>query len=82
MMLEGEELKMYEAVGKKVKIIMKDGSKLVGKCTEFSSAYDNDPDEASVTLDRPLKDGKKLPWLVEVMSNEIEELEYCDIATT
>ena len=42
-MLVGKELEMYQVQGKKVQIYLNDGSELVGMCTEFSSAYDNDP---------------------------------------
>ena len=41
-MLVGKELEMYQVQGKKVQIYLNDGSELVGMCTEFSSAYDND----------------------------------------
>jgi len=73
-MLVGKELEMYQVQGKKVQIYLNDGSELVGMCTEFSSAYDNDPEEASITLHRPLKDGKELPWETEVMEHEIKEI--------
>ncbi|MCB6989270.1 Uncharacterised protein [uncultured Clostridium sp.] len=77
-MLVGKELEMYQVQGKKVQIYLNDGSELVGMCTEFSSAYDNDPEEASITLHRPLKDGKELPWETEVMEHEIKEIKIID----
>ena len=77
-MLVGKELEMYQVQGKKVQIYSNDGSELVGMCTESSSAYDNDPEEASITLHRPLKDGKELPWETEVMEHEIKEIKIID----
>ena len=65
---------MYDSVGKNVRVICKNGSLLEGRCEEFSEAYDNDPEEASITLNRPSKDGKTLPWLTEVLKNEIEKI--------
>lgn len=69
---------MYQVQGKNVQIYLNDGSELFGMCTEFSSAYDNDPEEASITLHRPLKDGKELPWETEVMEHEIKEIKIID----
>lgn len=68
------EKMMYDSVGKNVQVFCKDGSTLEGLCTEYCAAYDNDPEEASITLDRPMKDGKRLPWLTEVLKGEIEKV--------
>jgi len=65
---------MYDSVGKNVQVICKDGSLLEGRCEEFCEAYDNDPEEASITLNRPSKDGKTIPWLTEVLKNEIKKI--------
>jgi hypothetical protein len=73
-MADALEKIMHDSVGKDIRIICKDGSLLEGRCEEFSEAYDNDPEEASITLNRPLKDGKPLPWLTEVLKNEIEKI--------
>lgn len=79
-MLEGKELKMYQTQNKKVRVICKNGDILEGYCSEFSSAYDNEPEEASITL----RDGRRtssnkfeaLYILTEIYESEIEEIEY------
>ncbi|WP_154520039.1 polymorphic toxin type 50 domain-containing protein [Velocimicrobium porci] len=76
LMLSEKELLFYHAQGKKVRIICIDGTILEGKCTEYSTAYDNDPEEASITLKEPLKNGILLPWVTEVMEHEIKKIEY------
>lgn len=77
-MLEGKELEMYNAEKKNVKVTLSDGEVLEGYCKEFSSAYDNDPEEASITLENPIQGetGKILYPLTEIMEHEIAEIEY------
>lgn len=76
-MLEGKELEMYQADKKKVRVKIIGSETLEGFCTEFSSAYDNDPEEASITLKNPTKveTGEKLAGSIEVMEYEIEKIE-------
>ena len=77
-MLEGKELKMYHAEHKNIKIKCKNGDILEGYCSEFSSAYDNDPEEASITLKngKSVTSNKALYPHTEVFESEIVEIEY------
>lgn len=79
-MLEGKELEMYKAENKNIKVTLTDGEILEGYCKEFSSAYDNDPEEASITLENPVQveTGRTLYLLTEIMEHEIERIEYRD----
>ncbi len=79
-MLEGKELEMYKAENKNIKVTLADGEILEGYCKEFSSAYDNDPEEASITLENPVQveTGRTLYSLTEIMEHEIERIEYRD----
>lgn len=69
------ELKMCEAIGKKIRLTTKEGSIIVGKCEEFTSACDNTPEESSIFLDSPEKDGKICPWYMEIYQHEIKSIE-------
>ena len=77
-MLEGKELEMYRAENKNVKVTLTDGEILEGYCREFSCEYDNDPEEASITLQDPVqaKTGKTLFPATEIFEHEIEKIEY------
>lgn len=75
-MLSGKELKMYESVGKQVRIIDSDGVAITGKCVEFTPAYDNEPEEAAITLESPMKGNEKFPGLMELLEHEIEDIEF------
>lgn len=79
-MLEGKELEMYRAENKNVKVTLTDGEILEGYCREFSYEYDNDPEEASITLQNPVqaKTGKTLFPATEIFEHEIEKIEYKD----
>ncbi|WP_155857323.1 hypothetical protein AB9D59_00280 [Blautia producta] len=78
--MEGKELEMYKAENKNIKVTLADGEILEGYCKEFSSAYDNDPEEASITLENPVQveTGRTLYSLTEIMEHEIERIEYRD----
>lgn len=71
---------MYKAENKNIKVTLADGEILEGYCKEFSSAYDNDPEEASITLENPVQveTGRTLYSLTEIMEHEIERIEYRD----
>lgn len=71
------EQMLYEAEGKRIKVVLKDGDILEGYCNEFSSSYDNDFEGASITLKNPIikSSGEKLYPLTEIMEQEIKEIE-------
>lgn len=75
-MIEGKELDMYSSVGKQVKIVDSGGIVITGKCIEFTPAYDNDPEEAAITLESPMKGDEKFVGLLELLEHEIKEIEY------
>lgn len=79
-MLIGKELAMYHAENKNVKVTLTGGEILEGYCKEFSCEYDNDPEEASITLRDPVqvKTGKTLYQSTEIFEHEIEKIEYKD----
>lgn len=43
-------MKLYEAVGKNVRITMTDGEIFEGRAYDYMSAYDNEPDPESITV--------------------------------
>ena len=77
-MLTEKEMKMYQAQKRRVKLICKDGRIFEGLCTEFSNAYDNDPEDASITLKngKDLLTGELLYPLTEIYESEIDKIEY------
>lgn len=79
-MLEGKELQMYQAQGKMIRVICNNGDTMEGYCSEFSSAYDNDPEEASITLrdGRRINPEKTMYPLTEIYEFEIKKIEYLD----
>lgn len=76
-MFKGKELEMYKSCKKNIRVFLKDGDVLEGFCCEFSSAYDNDPEESSITLRSPIKanTGETLYPLTEIMEHEIQKIE-------
>lgn len=79
-MLSGKELEMYTAQQKNIKVICKNKEVLSGYCSEFSCAYDNGEEGASITLKNGVrnKNGERLYPLTEVFEKEIETIEYQD----
>lgn len=76
-MLTEKELKMYHSQDRQIKVTDIDGGVFTGRCTEFTSALDNVPEEASITLSSPItKDGERFPGLLELLAHEIERIEY------
>lgn len=55
---------LYEAHGKDVRIIMKDGETFEGHAYDYTSALDNEPDPESITIDS-----------IELYAPEIESIE-------
>lgn len=43
-------MKLWEYSGKAVRIVLKDGSILKGAAYDYTSALDNEPDSASITI--------------------------------
>lgn len=77
MITSSKEKMLYNAEGKHIQVMLTNGDILEGYCSEFSSAYDNDPEEASITLKNPIRksSGESLYPLTEVMEHEIKKIE-------
>ncbi len=60
---------MYEACGKNIKATLSDGKVFEGKCQYYTSALDNEPEMASISLAHG-------NGLVELFQNEIDGIEY------
>lgn len=77
MITNPKEKMLYNAEGKRIQVVLTNGDILEGYCSEFSSAYDNDPEEASITLKNPVKksSGEILYPLTEIMEHEIKKIE-------
>lgn len=75
--LVGKDRQMYEAQGHFVRVVLDTGDYLEGKCVEFLSDLENEPEEASIVLKTPLKNGKYVPGaLIEITKSEIENIEF------
>lgn len=77
-MLSPKEKELYNSVGKQIKVTIAHDDIFIGHCTEFTDAYDNDPEEASITLRDPKKNGKLILGLIELFLNEIKTIEVLD----
>lgn len=79
-MLQGKEYEMYQSCNKNIRLTLDNGEVLQGFCCEFSSAYDNDPEEASITLKSPIREetGEALYLFTEIMEHEIREIEVVE----
>ena len=75
-MLSEKEKQMYHSQGKKVNVILTDGSVIEGECSFFTQALDNEPEEASITLANVRKDGVRMFHLTEIMEHEIKSIKY------
>lgn len=73
-MLSPKEKELYDSVGKRIKVTLTHDDIFIGHCTEFTGAYDNEPEEASITLRDPEKNGKPFYGLIELFLNEIESI--------
>ncbi|MEG0377445.1 MAG: hypothetical protein RSB21_08950 [Eubacterium sp.] len=77
-MLSIKEKEMYDSTGKRIKVTLAHDDVFIGHCTEFTGAYDNEPEEASITLKDPEKNGKLFYGMIELYLNEIEGIEILD----
>lgn len=57
-------MRLYEASGKRVRIVLKTGEAFEGVAYDYTSALDNEPDPESITIDS-----------VELYAPEIEKIE-------
>lgn len=62
------EIELYAARGKDIKVTCIDGQVIEGFCSIFIKALDNEPEIASIAIDDP-------PGLIEIYQNEIESIE-------
>lgn len=69
-----EETELKNFLGKTVRIVCMDGEVLEGFISYYEDSYDNDPDEACLTI----KKEKRLGREVEVGINEIKSIETID----
>lgn len=74
-MLNPKEKQMYFTQGKRVKVVTTEDNVIIGKCIEFTPSYNNEPEESSITMDSPTKDGIVCPWLMELLEHEIKSIE-------
>lgn len=74
-MLDAKEKKMYYLQGKDVKIVTIEGDVIIGRCSEFIPSYNNEPEESSILLNSPTKNGKLCLWLMEVLKHEIKTID-------
>ena len=54
-MLTGMEKRMYDSQKHQAKITTQDGDIFIGLCKYFTSALDNEPEEACLTMESPTK---------------------------
>lgn len=71
-MLTGMEKRMYDAQKHRAKITTREGDIFTGLCTVFTSAYDNEPGEATLTMEQPEKNGE--PFVGEFVEFEVSEI--------
>lgn len=57
-MLTGMEKRMYDSQKHQAKITTQDGDIFIGLCKYFTSALDNEPEEACLTMESPTKNGE------------------------
>lgn len=61
-------MNLWEYVGKNIKIICKDGQVIKGKCDCYTQALDNEPEIASISIERK-------GYGIEIFENEIRTIE-------
>lgn len=64
-------MKLWEYVGKKIKVICIEGEVVKGKCNGYIQALDNEPEIASITID-----AGKIDY--EIYENEIAKIEVVE----
>lgn len=79
-MITQKELEMYHTQKKNIRVKCRDGKTIEGFCDFFTQALDNEPEEASITLNSPrdVKANMVLSPYTEIMEHEIEKIEYLD----
>ena len=65
------EMQLRQFWGKQIKVYCKDGEIIEGDASYFTSAADNEPDDASITLET--KQGLTCIFLHEIKEIEITE---------
>lgn len=71
--------KMYEACGHNVEIHLTRGYKpVIGKCINYTSPLDNDPEVASMDIAVPSQYHENGRRIVEIIEDEIETLAVLD----
>lgn len=60
--------KMLDCLHKKIKVVCKDGEILEGKCSYYTSPFDNDSEMADITLET--KNGE----CISILENEIASI--------
>lgn len=71
-MLSERERMMYDALGKNVKVICKNGRVIEGHCSDFIPAIDNEPEVTEIGILRGTMN------LVGITEPEIDKIEYLD----
>lgn len=61
-------MNLWEYVGKNIKITCIDNQIITGKCDSYTQALDNEPEIASISIDRG-------SYGIEIYENEIESIE-------
>lgn len=69
-MLSNKEMSMYNARGKRIRVICKDGSIVEGMCDYFTQPLDNDPEIAEISV----RSGTET--LISITEPEVEKIEY------
>ena len=69
-MLSERERMMYDALGKNVKVICKNGQVIEGTCSDFIPAIDNEPEVTEIGILRGTMN------LVGITEPEIVKIEY------
>lgn len=61
-------MKLWEYVGKNIKVTCIDEQIIEGKCDGYTQALDNEPEIASISIDRE-------EYEIEIYENEIKSIE-------
>lgn len=75
---EPEYLKLTPGmIGKKLKVVCKDKKVIVGRCTDYTQALDNEPEIEEIVIERKLTDSEKIVYDT-IFLPDIETLEILD----
>lgn len=67
-------LKLWEYLGKKIRLIDTDGRVFEGRCNGYTQALDNEPEVASVSI----KTEPGADYAYEIYENEIKSIEIIE----